>query len=98
MVTILTEGCDQVPGKCDQAFVVTHPARMVTFFVCLVTKLFTKAGVDLCLDLWLSVRVFRITPGGYAHVFHNLAKAGIIEISASCRIREVMEGKNGNGQ
>ena len=28
---------------------------LVTFFVCLVTKLFTEAGVDLCLVLWLSV-------------------------------------------
>ena len=52
----------------------------ITFFGCLVTKLFTEAGVDLCLDLLLSVRVFRITPGGYAHVFHNPTKAGIIEI------------------
>ena len=52
MVTILTEGCEQVS-------VVTHPARMVTFFFCLVTKLFAEAQVDLCLDLWLSVPAAR---------------------------------------
>ena len=33
---------------------------MVTFFFCLVTKLFTETGVDLCLDLWLSVLAFKI--------------------------------------
>ncbi len=38
----------------------SHSASMVTFFFCLVTKLFTETGVDLCLDLWLSVLAFKI--------------------------------------
>ena len=45
----------------------SHPASVVTFFFCLVTKLFTEAGVDLCLVLWLSVLAFKYLPGGYAH-------------------------------
>jgi hypothetical protein len=45
----------------------SHLAAMVTFFVFLGTKLFTKAGVDLCLDLWLSVLAFKILPGGNTH-------------------------------
>ncbi len=60
---------------------------LVTFFVCLVTKLFTKARVDLCLDLWLSVPAARRQ---HNYLYRNgikvvdqakLAASGTIEIN-----------------
>ena len=59
---------------------------MVTFFVFLVTKLFTKAGVDLCLVLWLSVLALKIPPGGNTHDDRS-AKVKIVCNSGTVNIR-----------